>query len=250
MGVQSGSSIAAVAAPRHLPGRIRLWQVDLDRYVASTSLDGLSAEEETRARGLTAAAEAGRFRAAHHALRSLLGAVLGRDGRDLAFDVGPFGQPSVSGEPALHFSLSHSESVALIGLGERPVGVDVEMIRPVPERDGLAETHLTAEELARWRSADPVDRDRALLECWTRKEAVAKALGVGLSLPPQSIETIGPAGPRARLGDTWWPVAIEELQLGRGAVAAVALVDRRAVDEAQRALMGQTATTTVRLADE
>ncbi len=237
--MRTGSSIASVPVPEHVPGRVRLWRVDLDRYAALTPLEGLSVTEEARARAMAQVEDRGRFRAAHHAVRSRLGAVLGRDGRDIEFEIGPFGRPSVAREPGVHFSLSHSEGTALIGLGEGPIGVDVEVLRAVPEREALAEAHCTAEELAWWHSTDPADRDGALLAVWTRKEAVAKALGVGLSLPPHRIETVGPAAPRARLGGAWWPMVVAELPLGRRAVAAVALADQVAVAEAQRTLTGR-----------
>src|SRR5689334_20106491 len=101
-------AIVPVKPERPVPGRVRLWRVDLDRYGSD----------------------------AHHALRSLAGEELGRDGGSMVIERGPFGQPLVAGA---HVSLSHSEDVALIGIADVPVGVDLELVRAVPEREGIAE---------------------------------------------------------------------------------------------------------------
>lgn len=232
------SSIVAVAPPKQVSGRVHLWRIDLDRYAATTNLADLSAEEESRAAALTRPGAGLRFRAAHHALRGLLGMVLGREGGALVFAAGRFGRPHLAEEGGLHFSLSHSEGVGVIGLGEGPVGVDVEVVRPVPEAAGLAAAHWTSEELVDWGLVAGPDRDEAFLACWTRKEAVAKALGVGLSLPPRQVETAGPEAPRVSLGGVWWPVVSGDLVLGAGVVGAVALADAATVAAADRALPG------------
>jgi len=233
--MRTDSSIASVVLPAQLPGRAVLWRVDLDRYAAEHLPGRLSPAEEARADAMSHA-NALRYRAAHKALRRLLGSSLAQEGAELAFEIGPFGRPAVAGESGLHFSLSRSDGVALIGICDMPIGVDVEVIRLVPERNALAEAHLTAEEFAAWRRVDPDDRDRALLYCWTLKEAIAKALGVGLSLPPCWIDTLGDEtrAPRARLGGTWQSVAASALVLGSSTIGAVAIADLESVDEAHR----------------
>ncbi len=82
-------------------------------------------------------------------------------------------------------SLSHSGSLALCGVaagGE--LGVDIEQC--IPRRSGWAEfaAHaLHPRERERLAGLAETARWRALYQAWTLKEALAKALGVGLRLP-------------------------------------------------------------------
>ncbi|RJP84769.1 MAG: 4'-phosphopantetheinyl transferase superfamily protein [Desulfobacteraceae bacterium] len=72
------------------------------------------------------------------------------------------------------WSLSHKpEQVAGVA-ALQPVGIDIETVRPV--RPGLMERITDAEER---RLADPVT-DLVFFRFWTAKEAVLKALGIGL----------------------------------------------------------------------
>jgi 4'-phosphopantetheinyl transferase len=75
----------------------------------------------------------------------------------------------------IYWSLAHkSRYVAAVAV-PRPVGIDIEQLRPV--KDGLAERIAASEE---WRLF-PGDRHLAFFRCWTAKEAVLKAEGVGIA---------------------------------------------------------------------
>jgi phosphopantetheinyl transferase len=88
----------------------------------------------------------------------------------------------------VEFNLSHSGIIALFAFTRgRAVGVNVELIREVPDVDDLAECFFSVTETALLRAL-PVDRrSLAFLACWTRKEAFIKALGLGLSCPPRCV---------------------------------------------------------------
>jgi 4'-phosphopantetheinyl transferase len=104
-----------------------------------------------------------------------------RDGR---------GRPLVVDPGGLEVSLSHAEAVVVAALSwDGPVGVDVERLRPLPDRAALARTALSEAER---RAVDELPeslRDAQLLRFWTRKEAVAKALGTGLATDLRAIVT-------------------------------------------------------------
>jgi 4'-phosphopantetheinyl transferase len=111
-----------------------------------------------------------------------------------------YGKPrlaSVHDSAGLEFNLSHSGVLAVYALTSgRAVGVDVELIRPIPDADELAKCFFSSKETAAL-SAFPLDRHSlAFLACWTRKEAFIKALGLGLSCPLDAFDvTIDPDAP-------------------------------------------------------
>ncbi|MEU3659987.1 4'-phosphopantetheinyl transferase superfamily protein [Streptomyces sp. NPDC032940] len=81
----------------------------------------------------------------------------------------------------VHLSLSHSEGrSALLVSPRHPVGLDIERVRPMPV-DVLAPTTLSGAERAHVLDEPPGPRrSLAYLRCWTRKEAVLKAVGTGV----------------------------------------------------------------------
>ncbi len=109
-------------------------------------------------------------------LRSLAGGLLlRRYVGDGPFVLGAQGKPSLPGGP--EFSLSHSGALAALAVNDAPIGTDAERIAPV--REALLPRVLSAEE-RHWME-DDAERRFAFL--WTRKEAVLKYLGCGITRP-------------------------------------------------------------------
>ena len=93
---------------------------------------------------------------------------------------------------AFRVNLAHSGEVALVAVGRgRDIGVDVEVLREGTEKWSLVRHALTADERARLQALPVSQRSGAFLQVWTRKEALLKAVGVGLSVDPQLIELDG-----------------------------------------------------------
>lgn len=114
-------------------------------------------------------------------LRSLAG--------DAAPVCGPHGKPMLPGGP--QFSLSHAGTLAVLAVSAAPVGVDVEKPRPVSPT--VARRYFRPEEQM-WMETDPMPR---FFYLWTRKEAVLKCCGRGLSLNPASFSVLPDARPAA-----------------------------------------------------
>ena len=83
-----------------------------------------------------------------------------------------------------HFSLTHSGTLAALAVSETPVGLDIEKIAPVRRAAARA---LTIEERD-YMKADP---ERRFAYLWTRKEAVLKCTGAGLSQPMNAFSVLG-----------------------------------------------------------
>jgi 4'-phosphopantetheinyl transferase len=101
----------------------------------------------------------------------------------------PHGKPRLltPREPRLDFSVSHAGDVVVVAVVvDGQVGVDVEKISVEPS-DHLANAVLSVVEQRSYASLSSCDQMDAFFVYWTRKEAVLKALGVGLSIHPQDV---------------------------------------------------------------
>jgi 4'-phosphopantetheinyl transferase len=166
-------------------------------------------------------------------MRRILASYLGRPPESLIFREAAGGKPGLElgpAEPQLRFNLSHSKTVALLAVAlEMAVGVDVEDIRPI-ERD-VAERFFSPSELASMSGLDGMEWLEAFYRCWTRKEAILKAEGLGLRIPLDAFDVSLRAGeaaallaarPEARLTAGW---RLHHLAAFEGAVAALAIED-------------------------
>ncbi|TWJ29341.1 4'-phosphopantetheinyl transferase [Micromonospora sagamiensis] len=108
-------------------------------------------------------------------------ALLGRDGSEISVEREAGGRPRVRGNGVeLPVSVSHVDGVvAVAACRDAPVGVDVERHRPVPAV-ALARRWFEPAAVAWLRDRPAGDRAEGFLLLWTAKEAVGKALGVGL----------------------------------------------------------------------
>jgi 4'-phosphopantetheinyl transferase len=151
-----------------------------------------------------------RFIVARARLRQLLGARLGLAPAAVELASGADGKPLLA-QGGLRFSCSHSGEVALFGFSPVEIGVDIEALRPVAEADAIAEQVFSPREQDAYASLAARDKPLAFLNCWTRKEALAKAIGGGLTLPRERLDTSHTPG--------WWLHSFFPLP---GFIAAVA----------------------------
>jgi 4'-phosphopantetheinyl transferase len=202
-----------------LPAELEIWWLDLD---ATHTFPGGSADT-----GASVPVPVRRRNVANEALLDLLSRRLGCPADELAVVTAPGGKPRLRGTP-LAFNLSHAGGEGLIGIGVGiEIGVDLEVFRPVPESEAFAREYLAVSELDTWIRLPVVERDRWLLECWTRKEACLKARGVGLGLAPASIPAgAGPEMKRISLGGgkADHTLFVTSLELPSGSPGAAAVV--------------------------
>lgn len=157
---------------------------DLDAVTVDTALlsDG---ERERVARKATDTLRQ-RQAASFQSVRLTLAAVVGGDPAALAFRIRDSGKP-VLVDNDLRFNVSHSGGVGMLAWGPRELGADVEALIARPT-DALAEEILSPAELAAWRALGAGKQQEALTRTWTRKEALLKAMGSGLRIPPRTVE--------------------------------------------------------------
>lgn len=178
---------------------VTLSALDLDGDV-SADWPLLNAEELVRARRFHFDLHRHRFVAGRAAVRRALAAVVDVAPQEITFEYGEHGRPDLAGHPQVSFNLSNSEGVGLLAISTvGRVGVDVEVIRPDFSDLRIAERFFAAGEVTRLRALPLAERDLAFFRCWTRKEALLKAHGAGLTLPLGSFEVSIEANEPARL---------------------------------------------------
>jgi len=111
------------------------------------------------------------------------------------------------------------------------IGVDVEILRDITDADDIADRHFTLGERLALRAFPPIERNRAFLTGWTRKEASLKATGAGLTVAPESFETgVSEAVRRVTIPspDSTGPgacVTVQSVSLDNAAILSVARVN-------------------------
>jgi len=171
-----------------------------------------------------------RFVVARAALRGVLGAALGQPPRSLRFVEGPHGKPALADQPPpLRFNLSHSGELALLALSlDRELGVDLERRRHHLDHLGIARRYFAPDELAALAALPAAQQETAFYRCWTRKEALLKAKGAGLTLPLDSFAvSVTEAAPQLLRTD-WDTTEAQRWRLfhlapAPGAIGAVAI---------------------------
>lgn len=177
--------------PRRMPlTDAQVWLIRLPddaQALSPETLACLSPQEAQRAQRFAHARDALRYLAAHAALRTLLGELLGCAPQQLPWQTDAHGKPHLAGH-GLQFNLSHSDAWALVATHPtRALGVDLEIHHPWQGMDELAHSIFHPQESTAWARLSAAERPTALHAAWTRKEACLKAIGVGLNIPPKQV---------------------------------------------------------------
>lgn len=188
------------------PDETHVWSARLSDELLATLPEVLDEAERQRAKRFVFDRHATHFRCARTILRLLLARYLNDDPASIQFTYGPHGKPGVE---QLRFNVSHSHDLALFAFTRLPaVGVDLELRRPVPSAEAIASHFFSPAEHAAL--VEQPDVGTAFLRCWTRKEALVKAIGDGLaidlasfdvSLDPTDARLMALRGPLRRAAD-------------------------------------------------
>ncbi len=212
---------------------VQVWITDLSATLPAHELDSvLSPSEKERAQRLKSQHLRTHYVNAHVGLRHLLGQYMGTSPYPHKFQTNRFGKPRLPEPSPIHFNLSHRHHRALVAMArDRPVGVDLEQVQPIPDMVEMVQNHFTPTERLQWAHLPQAGQTHAFYQVWTRKEACVKALGWGLNMPLDRVEVALP-GPPKRLflespsGD-WFQVWLESLPIEPGWVAALAHIESR-----------------------
>lgn len=169
---------------------VHLWRADLREKRGSLEAMAkvLSDEELASSRRFRFGRDAELFILSHGALREILSLYLGVEPKRIPIVTAAGGRPEL-GE-SLHmqvpgrirFNLSHSGTMAAIAVMlDCNIGVDIEYMDPGFPAMEAAKHVLTEDELDLLQSCQEEKRTETFYRLWTRREALLKAIGAGLS---------------------------------------------------------------------
>jgi 4'-phosphopantetheinyl transferase len=167
-------------------GAVHVWSWDFKFSEGELHhyMDLLSPEEQCRLQRFRFERDRIRYAISHAILRILLGRYLGLQPTSIGFTRNRYGKPDftpVFSNSKLRFNLSHTNSMALLAIAsDLDVGVDVEEIRPIDAE--IADRYFSEREKAELRKLTGTEWLEGFYNCWTRKEAILKAEGIGLNV--------------------------------------------------------------------
>jgi 4'-phosphopantetheinyl transferase len=115
-----------------------------------------------------------------------------------------YGKPFLKNYEKFHFSISHSLEWTVCAIGTKPIGIDIQLIKPISIN--IAKRFFSDEEYLDIISMDNSERVDYFYDLWTLKESLIKAIGMGLSIPLNSF-TIKAKGSGIELKNIHLPVS-------------------------------------------
>jgi 4'-phosphopantetheinyl transferase len=211
---------AAQEAPGGITTDLMLLDVDAAERARFEAM--LTPEEHRRVREFRFDVDRRRYIVRRGRLREILADRLRCSPCEIPLSCNAFGKPRIEGVD-VRFNLSHSSGVALYVVGRgAELGCDIEWRLPKLAVEDVAERFFSAHEIQSLRSVPHPQRVEAFFNCWTRKEAFVKALGLGVSYPLKAFDvSLTPGEPAVLLrGPAGWALgSFEPLQGLQAAVA-------------------------------
>ncbi len=176
--------------PELADDEVHVWKCSLqsDEGDVASRIAILSADERKRANQFKVERPRNQFIVTRSTLRFLIGKYLQSRPEQLEFEIAEHGKPHLRDSSGrLEFNVSHSHDLALFAFARfSPIGIDVEWLGRKVSHADVAKRFFSELEQEQLNQLPEEDRQRAFLECWTRKEAYLKARGFGLSRDPRT----------------------------------------------------------------
>ncbi len=179
---------------------VHVWLLDISAagYRERDFLITLDANERERAGGYRFPDDRTRFITRRVLQRMILGAYLSVSPQQVKFRHAAGAKPQLynDNKTALEFNLSFSQNEALLAISKNTVlGVDLEQPQAGRALDLVAKENFTENEHELFHGKVGPEWLQVFYVLWTRKEAMLKAIGQGLSLSPLLLETTSDAAP-------------------------------------------------------
>jgi len=157
---------------------VHIWRISVSSHLAhlENMLRVLNPGEIIRANKYLKELDRNRFIVSRSTLRHILAGYLKCAPESIEFKSGENEKPYL--ESPIRFNLSHSGDWIVIAVANTEVGIDVEYIKPHFNYEGILNSHFNEQEMNYINADDGLHR---FFKFWTRKEAILKATGIGLT---------------------------------------------------------------------
>lgn len=163
---------------------IHIWRARSSMLAQPLCSSCIDDGERQRAERLRMPGHRAAFSFVHAFKRTVLGAYLEKSPGQLSFDRAGSGKPQLC-DQSLQFNLSHTGDAVIMAVSRNAsVGIDLESRNRNIDESALAAACLSVEETHALDAIAAAQRKSRLLQQWTRKEALLKALGTGLAHDP------------------------------------------------------------------
>ncbi|OOM73640.1 4'-phosphopantetheinyl transferase sfp [Clostridium puniceum] len=115
-------------------------------------------------------------------IRTIIIETFGIRNEKIMFNKNEFGKPYLKDYENFNFNISHSGEFVVCAIDDKPVGIDVEQIKPIEYKE-IAEGFFLNNEIEYIMKADLDSQLKKFYEIWTLKESYIKCCGTGLSMP-------------------------------------------------------------------
>lgn len=171
--------------------QVKVHLISLGSPPAQNPALALTDEELARAQRFHFPNDAAAWMRCRAAMREILAKNLGIPVRNVPLIYSEFGKPMLAPPyDFLHFNLSHCPELALLATSHHgPLGIDLEPVTRAADLLGCEDSFCHPTEIS-CLADEKIFRSLELLRIWTAKEALLKALGTGLSFPPEKLRMI------------------------------------------------------------
>lgn len=170
-----------------LKDQAHIYLVNLDTIVIDTTV--LNSEERARTEKMRFSLHRQRSQNARAVLRYLLSKYTQIAAEKLVFNTGKYGKLYLH-DQAIQFNLAHANEYALYALSlNSAIGIDIEEQRNV-DYNAIAQRIMSINEYEYWIKYPQPQQAELFFQIWTRKEALVKCTGDGLSASLKNLNTL------------------------------------------------------------
>jgi len=167
------------------PGEIHIWSATIDeRFGKLLAQSYLSVNEKRNAARFDHDIDTYLFSIRHNLLRIILGDYLNCHPSIIKFNSNHYQKPHIAFPNTLiQFNISYSSNRFVVAFCQQhTIGIDIELIRHIDDIPQMITDYFTKEE-SDWINSQPDNlRLPSFFRIWSRKEALVKAIGKGLTI--------------------------------------------------------------------
>jgi len=165
--------------------KIFCFKLDITKQLEKYYCQYLNDSELSQLKNLSHAVNKNQWIATRAVLRLLLEPVIAIAAKEISFFKNTYGKPYIATDSSRHieFNLSHSHQLGVIALSRKlPVGIDIQLARQSTDIIAFSKRFFSTEEANYLSQLSPKKQRLSFNHLWTRKEALFKAVGKGITM--------------------------------------------------------------------